>query len=99
MIRYTLPSSGTFLLVCLLINEGLGYLWTVPPQDSWLTLVAIFGHGFVSTALIAAMFHILPRDQHLVEDRDGQMKALKNPAEPEGKRKAPDSNKGQTFGF
>jgi len=56
VIRFTLPSSGTFLLVCLLINEGLGYLWAVPPQDSWLTLIAIIGHGFVSTALVASTF-------------------------------------------
>ena len=56
MIRFTLPTSGLFLLGSLLISEGLGYLWRIPPNDSWLTLVAISGHAFISTGLLAASF-------------------------------------------
>ena len=64
MMRYTLPTSGLFVLVCLLISEGLGYLWRIPPSESWLTLVAIIGHAFISTSLVAASF-IYYRDINL----------------------------------
>jgi hypothetical protein len=56
MVRFTLPTSGLFLLGSLLISQGLGYLWRIPPSDSWLTLVAIIGHAFISTGLLAASF-------------------------------------------
>jgi len=56
MTRFTLPSSSLFILFALLISEGLTFLWRVPPADSWLTLVGIVGHGFVTTALLAASF-------------------------------------------
>lgn len=56
MTRFTLPSSALFILAALLISEGLRFLWRVPPANSWLTLVGIAGHGFVTTALLAASF-------------------------------------------
>ena len=56
MTRFTLPSSALFILAALLISEGLKFLWRVPPADSWLTLVGIAGHAFVTTALLAASF-------------------------------------------
>jgi hypothetical protein len=56
MMRFTLPTSGLFVLSTLLISEGLGYLWSIPPFSSWLTLVAIAGHAFISTGLLAASF-------------------------------------------
>lgn len=56
MIRFTLPSSALFILCALLISEGLTFLWRVPPADSWLTLVGMAGHAFVTTALLAASF-------------------------------------------
>lgn len=56
MTRYTLPNSGLFLLSIFLISEGFGYLWTIAPGDSWLTLVGIAGHAFISTGLLAASF-------------------------------------------
>jgi len=49
------PVMGLYILTFVL-NWGLGYLWSLPAGDSWLTLAAIGGHAFVSTALIAAMF-------------------------------------------
>jgi len=56
MTRFTLPSSALFILAALLISEGLKFLWRVPPAESWLTLVGIAGHAFVTTALLAASF-------------------------------------------
>lgn len=56
MIRYTLPTSGLFLLGVLIISEGLRFLWRTPPPASWWTLVGIAGHAFISTALLASSF-------------------------------------------
>jgi hypothetical protein len=49
------PVMGLYILTFIL-NWGLGYLWSLPAEDSWLTLAAIGGHAFVSTALVAATF-------------------------------------------
>jgi hypothetical protein len=56
MTRFTLPTSSMFVLTIFLLSVGLNFLWSIPPQDSWMTLVGIFGHSFVTTALLAASF-------------------------------------------
>ncbi len=56
MVRFTLPNTGLFLLVFVIINQGLNFLWNTPSIDSWWMLVGIAGHAFVSTALLAASF-------------------------------------------
>ncbi len=56
MVRYTLPISGLFLLSTIIISQGLDFLWRTPPENSWLTLVGIAGHAFISTALLATSF-------------------------------------------
>ena len=56
MTRFTLPMSGMFVLSVFLLSRGLNYLWSVPPNDSWMLLVGIAGHAFISTALLAASF-------------------------------------------
>jgi hypothetical protein len=54
--RFTLPTSSMFVLIVFLLNVGLNFLWAIPPEDSWLTVVGILGHAFVTTALLAASF-------------------------------------------
>jgi hypothetical protein len=56
MARFTLPTSGMFVLCVFLLSIGLNYLWDVPPDDSWMKLVGIGGHAFITTALLAASF-------------------------------------------
>jgi hypothetical protein len=56
MVRYTLPNTGLFLMMFLVINQGLNFLWGTPSLNSWWMLVGIAGHAFVSTALLAASF-------------------------------------------
>lgn len=56
MVRFTLPASGLFAILMLLISQGLRFLWSTPPADSWWLLVGIGGHAFISTALLAASF-------------------------------------------
>ncbi len=46
---------GLFILIYL-IGAGLDYLWNLPAPDSWMLLLGIGGHAFVSTGLVAATF-------------------------------------------
>lgn len=52
----TLPSTGLFILSVMLIAQGMDIVWRFPDATSWLTLVGIFGHAFISTGLLAASF-------------------------------------------
>lgn len=54
--RFTLPTSSLFVLTVFLIGIGLNFLWSIPANDSWLALVGIVGHAFITTALLAASF-------------------------------------------
>lgn len=56
MSRFTLPTSGMFVFSVFLLARGLSYLWSVPKNDSWMTLVGIGGHAFITTAVLAASF-------------------------------------------
>lgn len=54
--RLTFPITGTLILVVFLLSEGLDVLWNTPKADSWLVLLGIAGHAFVTTAVLAASF-------------------------------------------
>lgn len=56
MSRFTLPTSGMFVFSVFLLTRGLDYLWKVPQNDSWMTLIGIAGHAFITTAVLAASF-------------------------------------------
>lgn len=56
VVRFALPGTGLFLVAALVIYQGLGVLWRVPPDTSWMALVGILGHAFISTGLLAASF-------------------------------------------
>jgi hypothetical protein len=56
MTRFTLPTSSLFVLIVFLLGVGLNLLWSKPATDSWLVLVGIFGHAFITTALLASSF-------------------------------------------
>lgn len=54
--RLTSTKTAFFFLLIILINEGLGVLWRVPDETSWMSLIGIAGHAFVVSALLAASF-------------------------------------------
>jgi len=57
LVRFNMPSVvGLFGLIVLLL-WGLGYLWLIPPSDSWVLTIGILGHAFVATGLYASTFH------------------------------------------
>ncbi|GAP14102.1 hypothetical protein LARV_01864 [Longilinea arvoryzae] len=56
LVRYLMPSVSLFILVAILLIQGLNQLWSVPPANSWLTLVGIAGHAFIATSMLSASF-------------------------------------------
>lgn len=56
LVRNFLPGTGLFILTAILLYQGLNLLWGNAPDSSWLTILGIFGHAFISTGLIAASF-------------------------------------------
>jgi hypothetical protein len=56
MVRFSLPTSGLFVLSAFLLSRGLDVLWSVPKNDSWLALVGFAGHAFITTVLLAGSF-------------------------------------------
>ncbi len=56
MTRMTLPTTSLFILSVVVISEGLDVLWRVPAENSWLTLVGVGGHAFITSALLASSF-------------------------------------------
>lgn len=64
MVWYTFPTSGMFVISTLILSQGLNYLWRVPPGDSWMMVVGLAGHAFISTALLSASF-IYYRDMNV----------------------------------
>jgi len=47
---------GMFVLSLLVLEQGLRILWDTPSAGSWLLLVGILGHAFISTSLLSASF-------------------------------------------
>jgi hypothetical protein len=56
LVRNFLPGTGLFILTAILLYQGLNLLWGNAPDTSWLTILGIFGHAFISTGLIASSF-------------------------------------------
>lgn len=56
LVRRFLPGTSLFILTALLVGQGLDLLWRIPPASSWLTVVGIFGHAFIFSALYASSF-------------------------------------------
>jgi len=57
VVRFTLPGSAFFLFTAFLLSEGMNLLWTIPPENSWMLIIGIVGHAFISTAILASSYH------------------------------------------
>jgi hypothetical protein len=56
LVRRTSYSTGFFFLLAIMISEGMDILWGLPPQSSWMSIIGILGHAFITTSLVAASF-------------------------------------------
>ena len=57
VVRFSLPGSAFFFLVIFVISTGMNFLWSIPPDNSWMLMVGIIGHAFIATGLVAASYH------------------------------------------
>jgi hypothetical protein len=55
-VRTLFPGVVIFLLSGVVLAQGLGYLWRMAPENSWLMFAGIFGNAFIGTGLLAASF-------------------------------------------
>jgi hypothetical protein len=55
-VRASMGGTGIFFILIILIGYGLDMLWSTPGTGSWMMLVGILGHGFISSGLLAASF-------------------------------------------
>ncbi len=66
--RMTLPTTSLLILTIVLISEGMSILWRIPPVSSWLSIVGILGHAFITTSLLASTFiYFRDADQWVVK--------------------------------
>ncbi len=56
LVRGNALQTISLLLVVMLVGGGTNLLWRMADDGSWLTVVSIAGHAFVSTGLAAAIF-------------------------------------------
>lgn len=52
---FSSPTSF-FLIAMMVISQGLNLIWAIPEVDSWLLLIGVAGHAFISTGLLASSF-------------------------------------------
>jgi hypothetical protein len=52
----TFMRTSLFIILAILVNQGLNMVWQIPPEDSWLMMISIIGHAFVTTGMLAASF-------------------------------------------
>ena len=55
-VRSSMAGTGIFFILVILIGYGMDLLWTTPGTQSWMLMVGILGHGFISSGLLAATF-------------------------------------------
>jgi hypothetical protein len=54
--RRTLPSTVLFVTAVFLLSKGLDIIWSFPKETSWMLIIGIIGHAFVTTGLLASSF-------------------------------------------
>ncbi len=67
LVRVFLPGTGMFLLLVMLISRGMDTLWLTAPGSSWMLLVGILGHAFISSGLMMASFVYYKMGMHWME--------------------------------
>jgi hypothetical protein len=56
LVRALFPGVGLFLLSAIVLAQGMGVLWRLAPETSWLMVAGLFGNAFIGTSLLAASF-------------------------------------------
>ena len=71
----TFMKTSFFIMLVILVNQGLHLVWQIAPEDSWLMLISILGNAFVTTGILSASFIYYQEINRWVEE----LKALGTP--------------------
>ena len=52
----TFMRTSLFIMLAILVNQGLHLVWQIAPEESWLMLISILGNAFVTTGILSASF-------------------------------------------
>jgi hypothetical protein len=74
-----LPTTILFVVSVFVLTQGLDILWRIPPADSWLTLLGIIGHAFVTTGLLSASFVYYRDADRWIINLDKQLQSSPKP--------------------
>lgn len=55
-VRTSMPGTSLFILALLIVSQGMNVIWQIPPETSWMMLIGIIGHAFISTSLLASSY-------------------------------------------
>ena len=56
VVRFNLLAALGFLAASSLIGSAANLVWVMPREDSWLTMLAVVGHAFVSAMLLTGSY-------------------------------------------
>jgi hypothetical protein len=70
--RLTVFSTSFLFMTAILLTQGLDLLWNVTAENSWLSLIGIVGHAFVTTGILAASFVYYRQADQFIESLTAQ---------------------------
>jgi len=92
LVRRNMPAvTGLFALI-MVLSWGLGFLWSLPPGDSWLLLAGITAHAFVATGVVAATFHFYQDRLRWCDDMQAALAEQKRRAQTTVRKETPKGN-------
>jgi hypothetical protein len=56
IVRWNLLSTTGFLMVVFVVSYATNWVWGLPLEGSWYSLLAVLGHAFVSATLLASSY-------------------------------------------
>jgi len=57
VVKTSMGQTSMFIILSIVLMEGMNYLWQSPSVDNWFLFIGILGHAFIVTAVIASSFH------------------------------------------
>ncbi len=72
--RFTFPTTILLFLLAIAISQGLDLIWRLPKETSWLMVIGIAGHGFITSSLLATTFVYYRDANQWVEEMLQQIK-------------------------
>lgn len=67
--RMFMPNTGLMIFLIILIGQGMNVIWLLAEWNSWMALIGIAGHAFISSGLLAATFVYYRQGTDWLEER------------------------------